>query len=83
MMVNGEGMSKERVGEPVGEKRGDENRARGANAEALTMDLFGREAPKLPDYSITRRGQANGGSGGDGQRRRGKGRLEGGGGFLL
>lgn len=31
--------------------------------EALTMDLFGGEAPKLPDYSITRRGQADGGSG--------------------
>lgn len=28
------------------------------------MDLFGREAPKLPDYSITRRGQADGESGG-------------------
>lgn len=32
------------------------------------MDLFGREAPKLPDYSITRRGQADGGSGGRGRR---------------
>lgn len=32
------------------------------------MDLFGREAPKLPDYSITRRGQADGESGGRGRR---------------
>lgn len=69
VMVNGEGTRKERIGGTRrGEKRGDENRARGANAEALTMDLFGREAPKLPDYSITRRGQANGGSGRRGRR---------------
>lgn len=32
------------------------------------MDLFGREAPKLPDYSITRRGRADGGSGRRGRR---------------
>jgi len=37
-----------------GEKRDEKRREEPTGA--LTMDLFGREAPKLPDYSITRRG---------------------------
>lgn len=65
VLVNGKDMKEERK-EPVGEIRGDEKRRR-ESMEALTMDLFGGEAPKLLDYSITRRGQADGGS-----RRRGR-----------
>lgn len=35
------------------------------------MDLFGGEAPKLPDYSITRRGQAVGVEDAGGEKTRG------------
>lgn len=44
--------------------------ASGIASGALTMDLFEREAPKLPDYGITRgadrKKEREGGGGGNG-----------------